>query len=193
MRGGGTFQKASIDEAYLEPARRTLTAELFLVQEKLTPKKCDSSSTADDKGMGLKRSQDEKYADGPSSSTSYKSTTVRTSGGRVPNSILRGESGSSDSQDGSKTDQRAWDMAIVDSSGDGQPDMRRGEGKGKGIAGRERSEEEEEENRLLEAGGLLGRRIQQAVKGVLGYDCSVGVAENKVIEFGDRRYLFLTV
>lgn len=42
-----------------------------------------------------------------------------------------------------------------------------------------REAEEEEENRLLEAGGMLGRRIQQALGEVLEYDCSVGVATNK--------------
>lgn len=44
---------------------------------------------------------------------------------------------------------------------------------------REPGEDEEQENRLLEAGGMLGRRIQQTLVEVLEYDCSVGVATNK--------------
>ena len=39
----------------------------------------------------------------------------------------------------------------------------------------------------MEAGELLGKRIQQALREVLEYDCSVGVATNKVRR-GDKRF-----
>lgn len=39
---------------------------------------------------------------------------------------------------------------------------------------------EEEESRLLEAGVLLATRIQKTLSDVLQYDCSIGVASNKV-------------
>lgn len=65
-----------------------------------------------------------------------------------------------------------------------------GEGRGRVLGGdydeimaespsQEPEEEEEQENRLLEAGGVLGRRIQQTLGEVLEYDCSVGVATNR--------------
>lgn len=41
-----------------------------------------------------------------------------------------------------------------------------------------------EVDQLLEAGGSLGMRIQRALREALEYDCSVGVAENKVGAFG---------
>lgn len=51
--------------------------------------------------------------------------------------------------------------------------------KGGGSA-RANRDEEDEEDRLLEAGGLLAARIQQTLSDVLQYDCSIGVASNKV-------------
>lgn len=56
-----------------------------------------------------------------------------------------------------------------------------------GVGGaRTKKDEEDEEDRLLEAGGLLATKIQQALSEVLQYDCSIGVANNKVSIFLSR-------
>lgn len=93
-----------------------------------------------------------------------------------------GESAASESQCGIESEEaHPWDAAV----GDDSPRDRRTDAWGRqraggGVGRQDKVQHEEEEDRLLEAGGLLGKRIQQTLSDVLDYDCSVGVAGNKV-------------
>lgn len=93
-----------------------------------------------------------------------------------------GESAASESQGGIESEEaHPWDAAV----GDDSPRDRRTDACGRqraggGVGRQDKAQQEEEEDRLLEAGGLLGKRIQQTLRDVLDYDCSVGVAGNKV-------------
>eukprot|EP00903_Cladosiphon_okamuranus_P014191 g13185.t1 len=183
----GTFEKASIDEAYLEPTRRTLLTELRLSSYR---DKSGSSSAAD-------------------CSTSYTATaaqavapaplmagTERACGGKqsesgdCPSVLVQPSArrwcdgddscgrGPSQSQDGSDSSEgNSWSIRAGYSPDDGgQPN-----GRARREYPRTKKDEEEEEARLLEAGGLLATRIQQTLSDVLQYDCSIGVASNKFL------------
>lgn len=72
-------------------------------------------------------------------------------------------------------------MGYDSLEGDGQSNER-AERRRRGSGGaRTKKDEEDEEDQLLEAGGLLATKIQQTLSDVLQYDCSIGVANNKVI------------
>lgn len=187
VRGGGTgtFQKASVDEAYLAPARGTLMAELSLAQHGYNPAGASVVSSPTDKGRGVKRSRSanderrtflaggEQRLDGehPTAAANIGSVGVRFG-------VSREESGASESQGRTEGEDHEWDIAKEGSLGEERPQTLARQGRC--AVGHQRMEEDDEEDRLLEAGGLLGKRIQQTLSDVLNYDCSVGVAGNKV-------------
>lgn len=90
------------------------------------------------------------------------------------------ESGDSQSQWGVDRDEEELCVATGVSSGEGVTEY---VGNRRGTGG-DYKHTEEESDRWLEAGGLLGVRIQRKVREVLQYDCSVGIAGNKV---GNRK------
>lgn len=173
--GGGKFQKASIDEAYLEPTRRTLTAELHLVQKDKNPERPSTvASNTQGEERWTKRTRNGEDAH-PFKRSGGNQCHPSCSGGQAK-CLSGSESGASQSQGGGTGEEAsAWDIA---SPSDEQPSSsgRRRDG----LAVPRSKDDEQEENRLLQAGGLLGKRIQRTLREVLDYDCSVGVAGNKV-------------
>lgn len=150
-----------MDEAYLEPGPRTLEAELTLSQ--------GMQNTSEDFMYGVSRGKREAIKRPRIGLTGVPSP-QKTSGAQrgVP-----GES-SSESQEWVEEDEEPsfFTMGVA----------RRVVGRraNKERRGELASRSEEEVDRLLEAGGLLGVRIQRELRQVLEYDCSVGVAQNKV-------------
>ena len=200
--GPGTFQKVSVDEAYLEPTRRTLLAELLLSSQRKTTQPASaatepamtsaSAATATrtaTRDFLLPRSGrthgDEGGASGcgpplvepPAQQWRYGGTD------RDAQSSSRHRGRASGSQDGDDSaEESGWEMSVGYGSLDSDRQSnewaeRRRKGGGSARANRD---EEDEEDRLLEAGGLLAARIQQTLSDVLQYDCSIGVASNKV-------------
>lgn len=186
------FQKASIDEAYLEPTRRTLLAELrhSSNREKTGPSAAAGSSTSITKA-----------AVAISSEPSLAGAKRNRSGGSIRSGGSRGSHGCSSAlveptaqpwRDGDDSRGKGPTQSQdEDDSGEGNrwnlwaecspdDDGRPNEG-ARRRSSRAKKDEEEEEARLLEAGGLLATRIQQTLSDVLHYDCSIGVASNKVI------------
>lgn len=184
--GGGTFQKASIDEAYLEPTRRTLMAELWLSSQRQEKR---SSAAA---GRPTSAAEAAAPAMEPGSLVAEAKRTCGEEGsecGGHPSALVERTArqwrdgdgsfgrGPSQSQDGCDSgEQNEWNLWTGCSpDDDGQP----------GDWARRRSrratkDEEEDDARLLKAGGVLATRIQQTLSDVLQYDCSIGVATNKV-------------
>lgn len=219
--GAGTFQKTSVDEAYLEPTRRTLAAELVPSddQERSSrtlpcspaPAKkggalCSSSSSCGSgekaAGRGLKRPISKingmcgpfAPAEGHGSGGEPAAATAAGDTSDCAPSRGRGHFGDDEkeaSEGGgslSAGGENALELAVAESPDNGRPEearKKRRSGGGGGLRDtpeRHSRADDEEEERLLEAGGLLGRRIQRALSEVLKYDCSVGVAPNKVRE-----------
>ncbi|CAB1097215.1 unnamed protein product [Ectocarpus sp. CCAP 1310/34] len=182
--GEGSFQKASVDEAYLEPARRTLTAELLSSeqhqgrpaakgQRRPTAATETSAGAAERLVAGIKRPRTGDNSVFVAGHGDYSSLAPACS-------KQRREWG--ESQYGhTEGDRHEWDVTVGYGSSiddDEQSDE----------WGRKRRREHddvrdvgEDEDRLLEAGGLLGKRIQKTLRDVLNYDCSVGVASNKFL------------
>lgn len=181
--GGGSFQKASVDEAYLEPARRTLTAELL------------SSKQHEGRPAAIGKSD-------PTASTGTSATVAE----RLVAGVKRPRAGGNSASVAGHGDGSSWDPVCSmqrrglgesqygDAEGD-RHDWNMAVGYGSSLDDDEQSDEwgrkrrrehdavrdiGEDEDRLLEAGGLLGKRIQKTLRDVLNYDCSVGVASNKV-------------
>lgn len=185
----GAFQKASIDEAYLEPSRRTLLAELRLSssqREKNGPSAapgCSTSSTntaaPEPLLVGAKRArggENSEVGGRPSMFVQPSVQHVR----RRDDSCGRGPSRSQDGDESGEGNR--WNLwAEWSPDDDGQPNewARRRSPR----TGEDEEEEEEEEARLLKAGDLLATRIQQTLSDVLQYDCSIGVASNKARRF----------
>lgn len=214
-----------MDEAYLEPTRRTLSAELVPSDDKernsrtlpcssapakkggalCSPSSPSSSSSCGSgekaAGRGVKRpiskisgvcgpfAPAEGHGSGGESAVAAGAGAGDTSG--CAPSRGRGNFGD-DEKEGSEGGgslsaggENPLELAVAESPDDGRPEealkKKRGGGGGGGLERHARSDDEEED-RLLEAGGLLGRRIQRALSEVLKYDCSVGVAPNKVRE-----------
>eukprot|EP00752_Nemacystus_decipiens_P009989 g8908.t1 len=172
---GGTFQKASIDEAYLEPTRRTLLAQLRLASqlEKKGPPSATAAPAAPEPLLaGAKRAHSgEKSESGGHPSVSVQLSTQQWRNG----SCWRGPGENQDEEDSSERNR--WDMwteCSPEYGGEPNEWARR-------RSPRTKRDEEEEEARLLEAGGLLATRIQQTLSDVLQYDCSIGVASNKFL------------
>lgn len=194
--GGGKFQKTSVDEAYLEPTRRTLMAELLLSQQERNGHSGAagySSATTDVAAapaaaakLSLAGGKRPRGGENHASEgcplqvePSAKQWRYGDDGGSVPSISRYGERPSGSQEEGSSGEGNSWDMALgCDSfNSDGQSDKYARRRKGD----RSRTKkEEEEEDQFLEAGGSLGRRIQRTLREVLKYDCSVGVAGNKV-------------
>lgn len=178
----GTFQKASVDEAYLEPSRRTLLAELRLssLREKNGPSAAPGCFTSNTNAAapwpllaGAKRVRGGENSElGGCPSVLVQSPAQQ----RRDNDRSCGR-GSSQSQDGDESGEgnrwNLWAECSPDDDGPSKEWARR-------RSPRTKKDEEEEEARLLEAGGLLATRIQQTLSDVLQYDCSIGVANNKV-------------
>ncbi|CAM9178189.1 unnamed protein product [Ectocarpus sp. 13 AM-2016] len=182
--GGGSFQKASVDEAYLEPARRTLTAELLsseqhqgrpaaIGQRRPTAATETSAGAAERLRAGIKRPR----AGGNSAFVAGHGDYYS-----LAPACCKQRRGLGESQYGhTEGDRHEWDVTVGYGSSlddDEQSDE----------WGRKRRREHddvrdvgEDEDRLLEAGGLLGKRIQKTLRDVLNYDCSVGVASNKFL------------
>lgn len=196
----GIFQKASVDEAYLEPTRRTLMAELLLSSERenKTPGTAAERSNSTDRAptaaelltAGAKRPRrTESSVGGVPSSANHAEEPWRHGGGDGRDQALSGSG-----QDSTENQNRLYTPdeiegdveAGYDSVGDDGHQNGFGRPRRSGSNARTESIEEEEEAQLLEAGGLLGIRIQKTLRDVLKYDCSVGVAGNKV------RYCFVS-
>lgn len=194
--GGGKFQKTSVDEAYLEPTRRTLMAELLLSQQERNghnaPAGCSSATNEGAAGpsgpskvarAGVKRPRGGKsraFGGGPLPvEPSAKRWWYGDDTGPTP--TISSDGGTPNgSQDGrSSGEGNGWDMVAEWDSLDNDGQSGEWARRKTGDFSRTKEEEEEEEDRLLEAGGLLGRRIQRTLREVLKYDCSVGVAGNK--------------
>lgn len=194
--GGGKFQKASVDEAYLEPTRRTLMAELLLSQQERNghnaPAGCSSASAEVGAAppaasklplAGVKRPRggdSGAFGGGPLPAEPAQRWRYCDDNGSTRTFSRYGGRPNGSQDGGSSGEGNGWDMMAGWNSldNDGQP----GEWARRttGNLSRTKQHEEDEEDRFLEAGGLLGRRIQRALSEVLKYDCSVGVAGNKV-------------
>lgn len=192
--GGGKFQKTSVDEAFLEPTRRTLMAELLFSQQERkrhnatagrSPATTEvAAASAASSLAGVKRPRGgEGYTSGDEPRLPDSSVLRwRYSGDDGFAAMVSRYGGTlSGSQDGESSGEgNGWDMAVGSDSlyKNGQPAQwaRRTIG----DCSRTKNDEGEVEDRLLEAGGLLGKRIQRTLRDVLEYDCSVGVAGNKV-------------
>ncbi|CAM9560687.1 unnamed protein product, partial [Scytosiphon promiscuus] len=194
--GRGKFQKASVDEACLEPAQRTLMAELSLSSARETnrPGTAAEPSMAPDRAptaaewlrAGVKRPRSAKtsVSRGVPFSADFSEEPRREGGDDGLASALpgRGEEptespgGVYTPEENAWDEERGCDSVDDDEHRDGRAGRRRRESNGKTEAA-----EEEEEAQLLKAGGLLGKRIQKTLRDVLKYDCSVGVAGNKFL------------
>ncbi|CAM9887204.1 unnamed protein product, partial [Ectocarpus sp. 8 AP-2014] len=181
---GGSFQKASVDEAYLEPARRTLIAELVssekhqgrpaAIGKRLPIAASGTSAGAAERLLaGIKR---------PRAGGNSAFVAGHGDDGSLPPACSKRRRGFGENQYGdAEGDRHEWDVTVGFGSSlddDEQSDE----------WGRKRRREHddvrdvgEDEDRLLEAGGLLGKRIQKTLRDVLNYDCSVGVASNKFL------------
>lgn len=199
--GAGAFQKTSVDEAYLEPTRRALAAELLLSEQEgnqtllcsSAPAKtavlCSSAPEKEKAGRGLKRplsrinSVCDPLAPAQGLGIDSESTAGDTSGCALNRGFRQfGDEEKEASDSGGSLGgggENALEMAVADSPDDGWPEDAWGKRRDGALEAHSRADEEEED-RLLQAGGLLGRRIQQTLSEILKYDCSVGVARNKV-------------
>lgn len=181
--GEGSFQKASVDEAYLEPARRTLTAELLsseqhqgrpaaIGQRRPIAATETSAGAAERLLAGIKRPRAGGNSAFVAGHGDYSS---------LAPAYSKQRRGLGESQYGhAEGDRHEWDVTVGygyslddDEQSDEWGKKRRREHDDVRDVG-------EGEDRLLEAGGLLGKRIQKTLRDVLNYDCSVGVASNKV-------------
>lgn len=151
-----------MDEAYLEPDRRTLEAELTLSQRE--------QSSAADLAHGISPDEREVAKRPRIGITGYVPSPRTTDGAR------RGVAGESscESQEWVEEDEEAGCFTMRVAGGGGVEERR--------WKHKDTNRTEEEVDRLLETGGLLGVRIQRELRQVLEYDCSVGVAQNKVRE-----------
>lgn len=191
----GKFQKTSVDEAYLEPSRRTLMTELLLssdreknkpgagVERSVGPERAPMAGELLRAGVKRPRSADTCVSGNVPFSASVSEQACRDDdgGGCAPTLYRQGEETVENQRglytpEGDDGDVEAgYDSIEHDGHQNGCARQGRRDGNG-----RTEKVEEEEEAQLLKAGGLLGRRIQQTVRDVLKYDCSVGVAGNKV-------------
>lgn len=172
----GKFQRASVDEAYLEPGKRTLEMELIRSRYEVEEDGGRALGYCSGKdAKGIKRSRREPLqmgsvglSSGPYSNPDKGGRGMKTTfdACRVGegSGLLDGdESAPGRSSESAPTDQ---DSAVRGGSGCRDGDFLNGT--------------RTESDRLLEAGGSLGARIQRTLREALEYDCSIGVAENKV-------------
>jgi len=199
--GSGTFQKASVDEAYLEPTRRTLLAELLLPSRREkhkpaapapapapAPATAKRIATGGVRPPGAEWTRDDEcsISGGGQSAAKHPAQQWRCGDAdRCAESSYRyrDREGASESQDGGDSgEENGWETSVGYDSleGDGHSNELVERRRGGGGAGTKK-DEEDEEDRLLEAGGLLATKIQQTLP------CSLCVWASALAHFYIRR------